>query len=89
MKSADFPIVYFSHHALALKRLPALTPLEVREAFSDDRLIIYNDSVKMKEDLLGMDYQNTDLLLMSSGNFDGIDLEILAGQVVNCTERRA
>ena len=82
MDSADRPIVYFSHHALSLKRLPELTADEVRTAFADNRLAIYNDPAKMKEDLLNIDYHNKNLLLMSSGNFDGLDLEELAGKVV-------
>ena len=83
MDSADRPIVYFSHHAIALKRLPELTADEVRTAFSDKRLTIYNDSVKMQNDLLSMDYRHRNLLLMSSGNFDGLNLEELAGKVVS------
>ena len=82
MDSADRPIVYFSQHALSLKRLPELTADEVRAAFADGRLAIYNDPAKMKEDLLNIDYHNKNLLLMSSGNFDGLDLEELAGKVV-------
>jgi UDP-N-acetylmuramate: L-alanyl-gamma-D-glutamyl-meso-diaminopimelate ligase len=59
-----------------------LTAEEVRAAFSDDRLTIYNDSGKMQEDLLSMDYYNKNLLLMSSGNFDGLNMEELAEKVL-------
>jgi UDP-N-acetylmuramate: L-alanyl-gamma-D-glutamyl-meso-diaminopimelate ligase len=83
MDSADKPIVYFSHHALALKRLPELTADEVRNAFSDSRLVIYNDSAKMQNDLLSMDYRNKNLLLMSSGDFDGLNLERLAESLLD------
>lgn len=79
MGSADRPIIYFSHHALALKRLPELTAEEIREAFSDKRISVYNDSLKMQNDLLSIDFRNKNVLLMSSGNFDGLDLEVLAG----------
>jgi UDP-N-acetylmuramate: L-alanyl-gamma-D-glutamyl-meso-diaminopimelate ligase len=82
MDSADRPVVYFSHHALALKRLPELTAEEVKEAFSDKRLTIFNDPGKLQEYLLDVDYHNKNLLLMSSGNFDGLDLEELAVKVV-------
>lgn len=89
MDLADKPVVYFSHHALALKRLPELTAEEVKAAFSDDRLNIYNDSAKMKEDLLGIDYHNKNLLLMSSGNFDGLDMEELAEKALFGKEQGA
>jgi UDP-N-acetylmuramate: L-alanyl-gamma-D-glutamyl-meso-diaminopimelate ligase len=83
MDSADLPLIYFSHHALALKRLPELSADDVREAFNDSRLVIYNDSGRMKEDLLKMNFDNINLLLMSSGNFDGLDLEGIAKKIVN------
>jgi UDP-N-acetylmuramate: L-alanyl-gamma-D-glutamyl-meso-diaminopimelate ligase len=82
MDSADRPMIYFSLHALALKRLPELTADEVRIAFADNRLTVYNDSGKMQEDLISLDYRNKNLLLMSSGNFDGLDLEGLAGKAL-------
>jgi UDP-N-acetylmuramate: L-alanyl-gamma-D-glutamyl-meso-diaminopimelate ligase len=83
MDAADYPIVYFSHHAVALKRLPELTAQEVSTAFADDRLVVYNDSGKLQEDFLRMNFHNKNLLLMSSGNFDGLDLEILADQLLS------
>jgi UDP-N-acetylmuramate: L-alanyl-gamma-D-glutamyl-meso-diaminopimelate ligase len=82
MDSADMPIVYFSHHALALKRLPELTADEVKTAFSDERLILFNDSFKMQEFLISMDNHETNFLLMSSGNFDGLNLESLAERLI-------
>jgi UDP-N-acetylmuramate: L-alanyl-gamma-D-glutamyl-meso-diaminopimelate ligase len=82
MEAADRPVVYFSKHALALKRLPELSEDDVRKAFADPRLRIYNDSAKMQEDLLAVDFAGKNLLLMSSGNFDGLDLEALTGRVV-------
>jgi UDP-N-acetylmuramate: L-alanyl-gamma-D-glutamyl-meso-diaminopimelate ligase len=81
MDAADIPIIYFSHHAVALKRLPELTAEEVGHAFSDNRLAIYNDSEKLQQDLLKFNFHNKNLLLMSSGNFDGLDLELLAGRL--------
>jgi UDP-N-acetylmuramate: L-alanyl-gamma-D-glutamyl-meso-diaminopimelate ligase len=81
MDSADKPIVYFSDHALALKRLPPLAAEEVKHAFANDRLEIYNDPALMQADLLRLDYNNKNLLMMSSGNFDGINLEALAEKV--------
>jgi len=89
MNLADNPIVYFSHHALALKRLPELTGEEVKSAFGNNRLNIYNDSAKMQQDLLRIDYHNKNLLLMSSGNFDGLDMDELAEKVIKSMGLRA
>jgi UDP-N-acetylmuramate: L-alanyl-gamma-D-glutamyl-meso-diaminopimelate ligase len=82
MDAADLPIVYFSHHAVALKRLPELTSDDISRAYADARLRIYNDSEKLLEHLAAIDYHGKNLLLMSSGNFDGLDMEGLAGRLV-------
>jgi len=81
MDAADKPIVYFSEHALELKRLPRLTAEDVKIAFDDERLEIYNDSAQLRNELLMLDYKDVNLLLMSSGNFDGLDLEQLSDQI--------
>jgi UDP-N-acetylmuramate: L-alanyl-gamma-D-glutamyl-meso-diaminopimelate ligase len=85
MELADIPIVYYSHHALALKRLPELKPEEVREAFNDARLEIFNDSGTMQEYLMKINFRNKNLLMMSSGNFDGLNLEEMAEEIINTT----
>ncbi len=82
MASADMPVVYFSHHALKLKRLPELTADEIREAFDNPGLKVYNDSEKMQEDLLHLNFSGTNLLMMSSGNFDGLDLDSIAQKII-------
>lgn len=74
MDLADLPIVYYSKHALELKRLPDLTHEDVREAFSDPRLKIFNDPEELQQYLQQMDLNQRNLLLMSSGNFDGLNL---------------
>jgi UDP-N-acetylmuramate: L-alanyl-gamma-D-glutamyl-meso-diaminopimelate ligase len=82
MKSADTPVVYFSPHALSLKRLPMLSPVEVKEAFGDDRLMIFNDPDTFRQYLLEQDYVKKNLLLMSSGNFDGLKPEEMVIEIL-------
>lgn len=73
MDKADVPMVYYSHHALQLKHLPELNPAQVKAAFANDNVQVYTDSAQMVADLRAMQWDNTNLLMMSSGNFDGID----------------
>lgn len=77
MDKADVPMVYFSHHALQLKRLPELSPEQVKAAFANDRVQVYTDSAKMLADLRSRQWDDTNLLMMSSGNFDGIDFNTI------------
>lgn len=74
---ADVAAVFYSKHALELKRMPELTKGAVAEGFGREELVVINN----KEDLLlwlkAQHYQDSNLLLMSSGNFDGLNLEQL------------
>ncbi len=72
MALADRAIVYYSQHALQLKRLPPLDPEQVRQAFGTEGLEVYTDSQLLLADLNNAEWHNTNLLMMSSGNFDGI-----------------
>lgn len=77
MRDADVRIVYFNPHTLALKKLPPLSTEEVQAYFNDPELTVMNDSNQLLALLKSLNIANTHLLLMSSGNFDNLDLSIL------------
>jgi UDP-N-acetylmuramate: L-alanyl-gamma-D-glutamyl-meso-diaminopimelate ligase len=77
---ADVPLVYFNPHALKLKRLPEITPEQIRAGFANNKLEVFNDSQLLFERLMHEDAPKTVFLMMSSGNYDGIDLRELAGK---------
>lgn len=81
LDGADIPMVYFSPHALALKRLPELSEEQVKSAFANSRIQVYTDPVNLKKALLAIEWKNKNLLMMSSGNFDGIRVEELGKQI--------
>ena len=81
MDEADVRYVYFSQHALQLKKLPPLDPDEVRRAFGGD-VEVFTDSAAMLAKVKAMVWQNANLLMMSSGNFDGIDFAALADEII-------
>ena len=83
MDSADVPLVYFSHHALQLKGLPALQPEAVRNYFANATLTVIDDRIKLEQLIKGALQHKTQpvlLLLMSSGTFDGIDWNVVCSQ---------
>jgi len=82
MDAADVAIVYFNAHTIAHKKLPPITGEQVKQSFNRDDILIYNDSALLTADLLKMQWHDMNLLLMSSGNFDGIDFGELAGLVL-------
>ena len=81
MDEADVRCVYFSQHALQLKKLPSLDPEEVRKAFGGN-VEVFTDSAAMVAKIKTMEWENSNLLMMSSGNFDGIDFNQLANQIL-------
>ena len=83
MDKADVPIVYFNPHAIALKKLPPLSNEMVFEAFKNKNIKVYHDSGLLKKDLLSMQWNNSVLLMMSSGNFDGYDYGQIADDIIN------
>ena len=82
LDSADVAWVYYSLHALKLKRLPGLKPEEVKNAFGKSGLRVFTDPKNLEQELLKMNFENTNLLMMSSGNFDGIDFKHLASALI-------
>ena len=84
MDSAAVPIVYFNEHALALKKLPPLNPEDIRAAFGRDDLLVYHDSAKLWQKIMELaGNKPANLLLMSSGNFDGMNIAELANQFIS------
>jgi len=79
---ADVMVIYYSRHALELKRLPELSLQQISEAFNRTDMQVISNKSDLEEFLYAQDYNNTNLLLMSSGNFDGIDIQELAVSVI-------
>ena len=78
----DVAVVYFNPQVLAHKRLPPLAAATVAEAFQRPDIKVITDSAELAAFLRAQEWANANLLLMSSGTFDGMDLVALAGEVV-------
>ena len=83
MDVADEAVVYFNPHAIEHKKLPPLDSQRVQVAFENDSIKVYTDSNQLMTDIVDMDWTNANLLLMSSGNFDGVDFNDLANKIIN------
>jgi UDP-N-acetylmuramate: L-alanyl-gamma-D-glutamyl-meso-diaminopimelate ligase len=75
MKNADVALVYFSPKTLEHKNLAPITSLNVKEAFACKNLTVYINPDELASRISLEKQKNTNFLLMSSGNFSGIDLE--------------
>ncbi|POY37783.1 peptidoglycan synthetase [Solitalea longa] len=83
MATADVALVYFNHHTIEHKKLEPITEEQVKSAFNSANVQVFTNSQELEKYLLDQNWLNTNLLLMSSGNFDGIDFKELAEKVLN------
>lgn len=81
MATADRALVYFNPKVLAHKRLDALDPEEVRSAFATPNVEVYTETEALLTELRGINWHDKNLLMMTSGNFDGIDFARLAEEL--------
>ncbi|MBT3622351.1 MAG: peptidoglycan synthetase [Flavobacteriales bacterium] len=73
MNEPDTAIVYFSPTAIAHKKLDPITTQQVHAAFNREDLLVFTNADKLEEHLKSLKWENQNLLMMSSGNFEGID----------------
>lgn len=78
MQAADEALVYFNPNTIKHKGLDALSVNEVKDAFLPGNITVFDDSTALLDLLSKKDYSNDILLLMTSGNFDGVELNTFA-----------
>jgi UDP-N-acetylmuramate: L-alanyl-gamma-D-glutamyl-meso-diaminopimelate ligase len=78
---SDEAVVFYSRHALELKRMPELPRETVIAGFAKDGLVVIEDKEELKDWLESRSFKQTNLLLMSSGNYDGLDMITFAKKI--------
>lgn len=81
MDTAEEAVVYFNPHTIAHKKLKEITVDQVHRSFARKDLKVFTKSDDVVNYLLSKSWNNSVLLMMSSGNFDGIDFSKLAGRM--------
>jgi len=77
LDNADVAIVFYSPDAVKIKQLEEVTYDQIANAFNRKDLIIYTNPAEFKEYLYSLkhDDKGTALLLMSSGNYGGLNFD--------------
>jgi len=83
MDLADTAIVYYNPEVVQHKKLRQFPPELVKEAFQREDLTVLQDSAAVEGLLLDLPAGDCVFLIMSSGNFSGLDLKQLAESIVN------
>ena len=74
MENADEAIVFYSKHALELKRMEFLDPQIVKNGFQKQSLEVITERKKLEEKLKNESLEHANFLFMSSGNYDDMDI---------------
>ncbi|MFD1615504.1 UDP-N-acetylmuramate--L-alanine ligase [Gelatiniphilus marinus] len=77
LNAADVAVVFYSPDAVEIKKLDAVTQQQIANAFKRDDLIIYTNPDDFKGFLFSQNFDNKALLLMSSGDYGGLDFDAL------------
>ncbi|SED59189.1 UDP-N-acetylmuramate: L-alanyl-gamma-D-glutamyl-meso-diaminopimelate ligase [Tenacibaculum sp. MAR_2010_89] len=75
LSNADKAVVFYSPDAVKIKQLEEVSEDKIAKAFERDDLLIYTNPQEFKEFLFAENLKDTALLLMSSGNYGGLDFE--------------
>lgn len=86
LDDADWAAVFYSKHALELKRMPALAKQAVGKGFGKKGLAVLNDRTELEDWLHSNNYKNGVVVFMSSGNYDGFNTEDFAKRMTQTAD---
>ena len=75
LDNADKAVVFYSPKAVKIKKLDTVSSAQILKAFQREDLLVFTDALAFQDYLFAQDFNNTSLLLMSSGNYGGLDFE--------------
>ena len=82
MSATDEAIVFFNPKTIQHKGLETITKQDVEEAFLPSKVTVYDDASLVTSYLKSQNLDNSVVLLMTSGNFDGLNLNDFAQELV-------
>lgn len=78
MDEADEAIVFYSPHTIELKKLTPINPQDIMNSFARNNLHVFNQNIELEDYLAKVPLNNSVFLMMSSGNWNSVDVfEIL------------
>lgn len=81
MNDADLAIVFIDEKTFQQKQMKPLNEKDVKTSFNNPNVLFFKDPFALESYLKSLNFKDTNLLLMSSGNFGGINLISLASEL--------
>ncbi len=82
MDQADVAFVYYNPKVVEHKKLKNIDPEEVKKAFGGDNITVFTDSQLLQQKLKTLDYSQSAILFMTSGNFSGLDIQSFSKELM-------
>ncbi len=82
MDAADEAIVYFNPHTIEHKKLKPISEQQVKDSFGRNSLKVFTDSNLISQFILEQSWKDQNLLMMSSGTFDGMDFKRMGEEIL-------
>jgi len=82
LSEADEPLVFYDPEALKIKKRKPIDAETIKQAFACPTLRVFTEKKALADYLLKKNYPNEVLVMMSSGNFGGLDWEGLKARVL-------
>lgn len=83
LDAAHFPVVFYSPSALEHKKMPVLSIADVYDAFQCPQLQVFTRAKHLEDYLFSITDKGSTLLLMSSGNWGGIETNKLINKIIS------
>lgn len=88
MDEADIAIAFYNPHALEIKKLPEINDKMIIQGFDNDKLIVYSKVEDLLNKLNQINWEDTNLLMMSSGDFGGTNLKELTNHILDTKKEK-
>lgn len=83
LKNAQVPVVYYNPEKVKAKKLEPLAESDIKSAFANPNIRVFDNTEKLENFLMEQSWKNKNLLMMSSGNFGGIDIGKLSEKILS------
>ena len=80
---ADVAVVFYSPDAIKIKQLEEVTYEQIATSFNRNDLIIFTNPIDFAAYLFNLNLDNSALLLMSSGNYGGLNFDKVKDVIIN------
>ncbi len=82
MKPANMAVVFYNPEAVAQKKMTPIPLDDIKKAFGQSLIKVFTERENLEHFLRNQNWKHKNLLLMTSGNFQKLDMEALSADIL-------